>query len=413
MSPTAVLHRPTFEPEQEARYIRQLLDRAVIIARVGSVAAAISFIAYGGWDLYLDSASLSATGPLRLATAASFGLVVGATYWQPIRTQPRYWSLVLLLTFTLVGGGFALILSRLPGGFVAGVPGFILAMIVVPTFSVRISYAAVALLPLIAFPNIVMAATEAGSFEFINANVWLSGGAAFTMIFAYLFDVVSRQAFRFEMALETEKERSESLLLNVLPAEIAERLKESGRSVSDSYAGATVVFADLVGFTQFSRTLPAEQLVALLNDLFSRFDDLVDKHDAEKIKTIGDAYMVVVGVPSPRLDHADVAACLALDMQREHAAFCRDNSIDLGLRIGMHSGGVVAGVIGRKRFAYDLWGDTVNVASRMESHGVPGEIQISVDTRVMLTKEYVFMPRGKIELKGHEAKEAFLLREAK
>lgn len=101
MSPTAVLHRPTFEPEQEARYIRQLLDRAVIIARVGSVAAAISFIAYGGWDLYLDSASLSATGPLRLATAASFGLVVGATYWQPIRTQPRYWSLVLLLAFTL------------------------------------------------------------------------------------------------------------------------------------------------------------------------------------------------------------------------------------------------------------------------------------------------------------------------
>ena len=120
MNATAVLRRATFKPEQEARYILQLLGRAVIIARVGCVAGAISFIAYGGWDLYLDSESLSVTGPLRLATAASFGLVIGATYWHPIRTQPRYWSLVLLLTFTLVAGGFALILSRLPGGMSPG-----------------------------------------------------------------------------------------------------------------------------------------------------------------------------------------------------------------------------------------------------------------------------------------------------
>jgi len=200
--------------------------------------------------------------------------------------------------------------------------------------------------------------------------------------------------------LETEKEKSERLLLNILPSPIAERLKEEEQVIADNFPEVTVLFADIAGFTPLSASLPPTKLVQLLNEIFSAFDALVEKHELEKIKTIGDAYMVVGGVPSPRQDHAAAIARLALDMQSSIGQFKTPTGGSLQLRIGIHSGPVVAGVIGTKKFSYDLWGDTVNVASRLESQGEAGKIQVSVASHDLLQAQFQFQERGLVLLKG-------------
>jgi class 3 adenylate cyclase len=210
--------------------------------------------------------------------------------------------------------------------------------------------------------------------------------------------------------LAAEQERSERLLLNILPEAIATRLKQEQGAIADGFAEATVLFADIVGFTQLSTRLAPQELVILLNQIFSRFDQLVEKHQLEKIKTIGDAYMVVGGLPDPRPDHTAAIADMALDMQREIAQFNLDTGETFSMRIGINSGPVIAGVIGIKKFIYDLWGDTVNTASRMESHGIAGQIQVTEATYQQLKKDYLFEPRGKISVKGKGEMETYLLK---
>jgi class 3 adenylate cyclase len=209
--------------------------------------------------------------------------------------------------------------------------------------------------------------------------------------------------------LEAERERTEQLLLNILPKPIAERLKQQPITIADQFPDATVLFADVVGFTQLSSQISAAELVVLLNQLFSMFDQLVEKHGAEKIKTIGDAYMVVAGLPIPRSDHAQAIANLALDMQQAVARFNVEQNQSFSIRIGINTGPVVAGVIGLKRFIYDLWGDTVNIASRMESHGLAGGIQVSEVTYECLKEQYLFEKRGVIQVKGKGAMNTYLL----
>ncbi len=203
-----------------------------------------------------------------------------------------------------------------------------------------------------------------------------------------------------EEKLREEQAKSERLLLNVLPKEIADRLKQEQGAIASSIDSATVLFADLVGFTQLSERLSAIELVSLLNDIFSCFDRLAEQHGLEKIKTIGDAYMVVGGVPIPRPDRAEAVAKMAIDMQRAIALFRTDREETFQLRIGINTGPVVAGVIGIKKFIYDLWGDTVNVASRMESTGIPGGIQVSASTYHLIKDRFKLTERGKIEVKG-------------
>jgi PAS domain S-box-containing protein len=203
-----------------------------------------------------------------------------------------------------------------------------------------------------------------------------------------------------EEKLIEEQAKSERLLLNVLPKEIADRLKQEQGSIASSIDSATVLFADLVGFTQLSERLCAIELVSLLNDIFSCFDRLAERHGLEKIKTIGDAYMVVGGVPIPRPDRAEAVAQMAIDMQQAISQFRTDRQETFQLRIGINTGPVVAGVIGIKKFIYDLWGDTVNVASRMESTGAPGGIQVSASTYNLLKDRFVLKERGRIEVKG-------------
>ncbi|MEW6495174.1 MAG: transporter substrate-binding protein, partial [Cyanobacteriota bacterium] len=211
-------------------------------------------------------------------------------------------------------------------------------------------------------------------------------------------DITKRKVW--EEALRYQQECSEQLLLNILPSPIAARLKLAESTIADSFASVTVLFADLVNFTEFSSQIPATQLVELLNKIFSKFDQLAQKHGLEKIKTIGDAYMVVGGLPESRADHAEAIAEMALAMQREITRFVSIDGEPFRLRIGINTGPVVAGVIGTQKFAYDLWGDTVNVASRMESQGVAGRIQVTATTYELLKDKYLFEQRGTTHVKG-------------
>lgn len=200
--------------------------------------------------------------------------------------------------------------------------------------------------------------------------------------------------------LQAERAKSDRLLLNVLPKAIADRLKQGERTIVDSFREATVVFADIVGFTSFSANMAPSRTVQLLNDLFSGFDKLAETYELEKIKTIGDSYMVVGGVPTVIPEHAERCALMALDMIEVLHHFNRRNSTSLDVRIGINSGPVVAGIIGTRKFAYDLWGDTVNVASRMETHSQPGVIQVSSGTSGLLADKFIFEERGTIDIKN-------------
>jgi class 3 adenylate cyclase len=200
--------------------------------------------------------------------------------------------------------------------------------------------------------------------------------------------------------LEIEQLKTEKLMLNILPRPIAERLKRGEKNISGSYPEVTILFSDLVGFTKMSSQTSATDLVKLLNDLFSRFDKRAEALGVEKIKTIGDAYMAVAGLPIPRPDHAQLCAELALGMFEDLKAFNQENGKELNMRIGLNSGPVVAGVIGFTKFSYDLWGNTVNTASRMESTSQPGRVQVSPATYEAIKDDYLLEDGGLIECKG-------------
>lgn len=213
----------------------------------------------------------------------------------------------------------------------------------------------------------------------------------------------------FLAQLQVERTKSERLLLNVLPKAIAERLKAGQRTIVDSFIDSTVLFADIVGFTRISAKQSPQRTVQLLNDMFSSFDRIAEQLELEKIKTIGDAYMLVSGVPVIRNDHAEACATAAFEILEAVRAFNRRHQLDWSIRIGMNSGPVVAGIIGTRKFAYDLWGDTVNIASRMESHGQAGHIQVSAATKQLLEGKYDFLPVGVIPIKNSPDMPTFLL----
>jgi class 3 adenylate cyclase len=215
----------------------------------------------------------------------------------------------------------------------------------------------------------------------------------------------------FLAQLQVERTKSERLLLNVLPKAIAERLKAGQRTIVDSFIESTVLFADIVGFTRISAKQSPQRTVQLLNDIFSSFDRIAEQLELEKIKTIGDAYMLVSGVPVIRNDHAGVCATAAFEFMEAVRAFNRRHQLDWAIRIGMNSGPVVAGIIGTRKFAYDLWGDTVNIASRMESHGQPGQIQVSDATKKLLEGDgkYDFQAVGVIPIKNSPDMPTYLL----
>jgi adenylate cyclase len=210
-----------------------------------------------------------------------------------------------------------------------------------------------------------------------------------------------RQVTRAEALAEREHQRSETLLVNILPARVAERLKDrAGEEIADAYPEASVLFADMAGFTARASDTPPADLVRFLNGVFTRIDALVEKHGLEKIKTSGDAYMVVSGVPQPRADHAEALAALAIEMRDALAGLVDPKGRPVPMRIGIASGPVVAGVVGTRKFFYDVWGDAVNTAARMEQTGEAGKIQVAPETQTRLKERFVLEERGTIEVRG-------------
>jgi class 3 adenylate cyclase len=210
--------------------------------------------------------------------------------------------------------------------------------------------------------------------------------------------------------VEEKNRENETLLLNILPGPIAHRLKSGETAIADSYAQATVLFADIVGFTSLAATREPAEIILFLNGLFTRFDVAAKRHGIEKIKTIGDAYMAVSGIVASHPDHVKQMVEMGLDMLETVKAYSILSGIPVSIRVGINTGPVVAGVIGTTKFIYDLWGDTVNMASRMESTGIPGVIQVSRSVYEQLDKRYDFEPRGPIEVKGKGLVDTWLLR---
>ncbi|WP_246227481.1 adenylate/guanylate cyclase domain-containing protein [Mycolicibacterium helvum] len=234
----------------------------------------------------------------------------------------------------------------------------------------------------------------------VNAGFVITTVSACVMVFATVWYAM-REVSRAEAAMEFEYLRSEALLANILPASIAARLKDPARGViADRFDDASILFADIAGFTERASQIPPAELVRFLDRLYTTFDRLVDKHGLEKIKTTGDSYMVVSGVPQPRDDHAEALANLALDMAKAVRDLRDPNGQPVPLRMGMAAGPVVAGVVGARRFFYDVWGDAVNVASRMETTDLEGHIQVPQDLYERLRDVFVLEERGDVDVKG-------------
>lgn len=232
---------------------------------------------------------------------------------------------------------------------------------------------------------------------FFVMNITVVGALVFMMVYYFV-----GQKNKFQ-------QKSEALLLNILPREIAAILKNESRTIADHYDEASVLFADMVGFTPLSAELAPVEMVELLNEIFSFFDSMLDKYGVEKIRTIGDSYMVASGVPRGRPDHAQSLARMALEMREYISTHTFRDGRQVAFRIGINSGSMVAGVIGRRKFVYDVWGDAVNVASRMESHGMGGAIQITKNTHDLIKDEFECQPRGTVNVKGKGEMEVWLV----
>jgi guanylate cyclase len=235
--------------------------------------------------------------------------------------------------------------------------------------------------------------------ELIIVFYVLNLGAVSTIAFVLLHYFVGQKNVAYRL-LKTEQDRSEALLLNVLPREIADRLKGGETIIADHHPSISILFADLVGFTPLTNVLSPTEMVEMLNEIYSHFDSLIEKYGVEKIRTIGDNYMIASGLPQPRPDHAQVLARLALDMNAYIASLPPVGGQRLSFRMGMNSGPAIAGVIGQKKFAYDVWGDAVNTASRMESQGAPGKIQITQATHDLIREDFRCELNGPVMIKG-------------
>ncbi len=377
---------------------------ALIFASV--LIALISFIWVGTYLAYGYPLSASIPGVYQVGTA--LGLVALA-HWRRFAVF-RTTQFVMFLVLP------ALLQASL-GGFVAS-SGMILWAIFVPLAAVALLGVRGSIPWFVAYAVLVVAlaafderlarspAELPGGFvvAFFVLNILGVTLSAYVML-GYFVD----RSDRARRALEAEQERSERLLLNVLPAPIADRLKAEHGVIAEHYDDVSVLFADLVGFTERAEEMPPTDLVALLDRIFSAFDRVADTEGVEKIKTIGDAYMVAGGLPEPRPDHLQAIARTGLAMRDEIERLARGGYPWLAVRIGIDTGPAVAGVIGRRKFIYDLWGDMVNTASRMESHGLPGQIQLTARAAAALGPGFSVRPRGVVLVKGKGPMETFLL----
>ena len=405
LNPPAWLRRLTALGSLPTDSEEQRLRKSVLVLS-SSLMATLAFIwvgTYAALGLWLSAAIPFA---YQLASAASIYTFARTRRFHFFRVSQLLMSLLFPFALQWSLGGFAASSAVALWAFACPVGAllFIGTRQAVPWF--------LAFVALVVFSGLIDPALADGAPE-IPAGVVISFfvlnilGVCVTAYVLLQYFVRARERALAE--LEIERAKSERLLLNVLPASVASRLKESDEIIADGYDAATVLFADIVGFTPLARELPPAETVALLDRIFAGWDALAARNGVEKIKTIGDAYMVAAGLPGEREDHAEAIAEMALEMGAEAARRAGEGAPPLEVRIGIDSGPVVAGVIGRAKFTYDLWGDTVNTASRMESHGVAGEIQVTERAYERLRERYDLRRRGTIEVKGKGPMTTYML----
>jgi class 3 adenylate cyclase len=398
-----------FAPETEADFKDDYFEKTANATRRAAIGGLIMYVAFGALDYWLLPESYQEAWALRFGLGTPFyALMIAASFLaRPRRFLQFYVSAAMFLCgFTIV---LMIALSN-PGevGHEVYFAGVILVHIGGYVFlNLRFPYAAVANLAILISYEVAFLTvgdglgSHEGRLQFLSSNFFLVGANILGIWSCYRLDYFARRDYAL-------RQQSERLLLNILPEEIATRLKSEPGTVAGYYPEASILFADVVGFTPSTAAMEPEDLIDLLNEVFSFFDDLVEKHGVEKIKTVGDAYMAAAGVPLYRPDHAQALARMALEIT-DYVATHTFRGKRLGFRIGINSGPVVAGVIGRMKFSYDLWGDTVNMASRMESHGEENCIQIAAATYELIKDEFVCEPRGAITLKGIGEVETWLL----
>jgi class 3 adenylate cyclase len=399
------LARPTLTADQLERYVDFRTAQVTPFERLSAVAGAASVLVFMIWDREVNGGFLGDTVAIRLALAG----ILLALFLLTLTPLARYHGLLQAVSTAVIVGGFSWVLTELPEGFLVGAAGLALSIALLPLLAITLRSMVLLCAIAVVIPNLYLADTTASRLTWVNVNTWMAFAAALALSFWFVFDAVNRRLFLAEEDALDQRARADRLLANMLPQEIAERLKASDATVAERFDVVTVLFADIVGFTSFAQSHEPDEVVNLLNGLFSEFDDLVSASGVEKIKTLGDGYMVAGGVPVAHPDHAPLIADLALQMIDATDQFAAKNGIEWDLRIGVHTGSVVAGVIGKRKLAYDLWGDAVNVASRLESTGVPGRIQVSGLFAGMLPEHYELERRGTITLKNRGSATTYFL----
>jgi class 3 adenylate cyclase len=421
MSPSPRFHpfRATFQDKalerefQQENYAQSTRSFLTFSVALGSAA----FLAYGLHDRFVLPASYETAWKIRYGVFVPVsGLVLLALRSKDLGR----WLQPVVLAFGASTTFVALFIGAIARGpasliYTSFAPLFVIMgpFLVRMSVATELAFTALTLLFYLGFDGALVHADPTVRLSSCATLLTMGGIGA---LIAYQHAHQSRQSFLQRRtiqsqiaALDEEKRRSEELLLNVLPPAIAERLKSSNAAIADGFAEVSVLFADIVGFTGMSERVAPTALVERLNEVFSAFDDLAEKLRLEKIKTIGDAYMVAGGLNLERHDHAEALAEMALGMLRRMEGFSEVFGERLNLRIGIHTGPAVAGVIGKKKFIYDVWGDTVNTASRMESHGEPGTIHVTESVQARLQTKYNFTARGEIDVKGKGRMRTFYL----
>ena len=396
------------EPEVEARYLAERAPWAR--RRLRSILPALLAIWFGA--IWFDLTAPAEMGARNMVYRFAIGgpmfvAVTIFTYAASDATFARRWHRMLTTAYALLLVACVGLTMVAVGPFIPhAVIGFLMVLVIGGTMALMElrALAATTMLGCIAEMVVLMAHPEVSAFDASGFATWVVVGEVAVILLATQIEAYQRRLFVQRSLVEYERARAETLLLNVMPKPIADRLKQDPDAIAEHFDGVTVVFADIAGFTHLASRLTPTELVQRLDDVFSRLDDIVHRHGLEKIKTIGDQYMAVAGAPTPRADHAEAAARVALEICK-----ISSNLGDMTFRVGLASGPAVAGVIGKSRFSYDLWGDTVNLASRMESHGVPGKVQVDEHTSHLLEGHFQLEDRGLIDVKGKGSVHTYFL----
>lgn len=388
-------------------YSRHHFQESLGQVRFALMLGAPMYLAFLVWDYSIDPAHILDTTYIRIAVA----VILVATYALTFRESFEQASQLVLASCAVVAGlGVIYVLHTLENGMVLGVAGVILILMYVYGFlRLRFVPSVVSGVAIWLAYDVVAIIDRLGTTELVNSNFFLAGATIFGISNSFNQERLGRRAFLYMKEVEREKARADQLLSQIFPAHIKNRLTAGERVIADSNSEVTVVFADLVGFSSLTKRLTPGHLVELLDKLFSAFDDISEKFGVEKIKTIGDSYMAVSGLAGSVARNTETILDMTLELVAAVDRVSKAERIPIGVRVGVATGHAVSGVLGAKRNHFDVWGETVNIASRMEASGIEGKVQVSEQTYWRYNQSFEFEERGEIEVKGHGKLKTYIL----